>query len=240
MLSILSCNDKTMLCPTFSSSAPHPKKMTGLTNNHSLNAFTTRFAFPFKVHAMLGAVERAGMESIVSWQPHGNTFRIHKPKEFAEIIVPRYFNQTKYRSFQRQLHIYGFQRVRDKTSPDFGAYHHELFQRGQSQLCFQMARQKIKGISNKKESTAKRGSPSSDSENTPSISSGFFSSTTPSQMTTSRHRTLAFVEGELGSSLCQEDDLITSWPSSFQDGEETSFAGKRFFFADDCIKCCTY
>jgi hypothetical protein len=94
MLSILSYIDKTMLCPTFSSSAPHPKKMTGLTNNHSLNAFTTRFAFPFKVHAMLDAAERAGMESIVSWQPHGNTFRIHKPKKFAEIIVSRYFNQT--------------------------------------------------------------------------------------------------------------------------------------------------
>ncbi len=34
------------------------------------------------------------------------------------------------------------------NSTDFGAYRHELFQRGQSQLCLQMARQKINGISN--------------------------------------------------------------------------------------------
>merc|ERR1712232_475425 len=49
---------------------------------------------------------------------------------FAEIIMPQYFNQTKYRSFQRQLYIYGFDRIKDKSSEDFGAYFHELFIRG--------------------------------------------------------------------------------------------------------------
>lgn len=59
--------------------------------------------------------------------------------------MPQYFNQTKYRSFQRQLYIYGFDRVKDKTSEDYGAYFHELFIRGASDLCLDMQRKKIKG-----------------------------------------------------------------------------------------------
>merc|ERR1719389_1422688 len=59
--------------------------------------------------------------------------------------MPQYFNQTKYRSFQRQLYIYGFDRIKDKSSEDYGAYFHELFIRGASDLCLDMQRKKIKG-----------------------------------------------------------------------------------------------
>jgi hypothetical protein len=59
--------------------------------------------------------------------------------------MPQYFNQTKYRSFQRQLYIYGFDRVKDKSSEDYGSYFHELFIRGASDLCLDMQRKKIKG-----------------------------------------------------------------------------------------------
>ncbi len=59
--------------------------------------------------------------------------------------MPQYFNQTKYRSFQRQLYIYGFDRIKDKQSEDYGAYYHELFIRGASDLCLDMQRKKIKG-----------------------------------------------------------------------------------------------
>lgn len=105
----------------------------------------TKFAFPFKLHSILEHAQKNSNSSIISWLPSGKAFKIHKPKEFAEIIMPQYFNQTKYRSFQRQLYIYGFDRIKDKSSEDFGAYFHELFLRGASDLCLDMTRKKIKG-----------------------------------------------------------------------------------------------
>lgn len=46
-------------------------------------------------------------------------------------------------SFQRQLNLYGFQRL--LTGSDKGAYYHSCFVRGQPRLCKGMIRQKVKG-----------------------------------------------------------------------------------------------
>ena len=82
-------------------------------------------------------------DAIVSWAAQGRAFRVHQPDKFAETILPRYFNQTKFKSFQRQLHIYGFKRIRHGVNK--GAYYHALFVRDQKLLCLRMTRQKIKG-----------------------------------------------------------------------------------------------
>ncbi len=63
--------------------------------------------FPIKLHRMLDEVRAAGLESVVSWLEHGRAFRIHQPKVFAATIMCRFFNQSKYTSFQRQLNLYG-------------------------------------------------------------------------------------------------------------------------------------
>lgn len=118
----------------------------------------TKFAFPFKLHSILENAGTSGKESIISWLPSGKAFKIHKPKEFADVIMPQYFNQTKYRSFQRQLYIYGFDRVKDKSLDDYGAYFHELFIRGESDLCLDMQRQKIKGTGLSNEERRKKAS----------------------------------------------------------------------------------
>ena len=95
------------------------------------------------MHEMLNDAVEDANEHIVSWIAHGKAFRVHRPQLFAEMIMPRYFKQTKYKSFQRQLHIYGFQRIQSGT--DKGAYFHNLFVRHQRDSCLRMARQKIKG-----------------------------------------------------------------------------------------------
>jgi len=122
------------------------------------NSMFTKFAFPFKLHSILESADASGQESIISWLPSGKAFKIHKPKEFADVIMPQYFNQTKYRSFQRQLYIYGFDRIKDKSSDDYGAYFHELFIRGSSDLCLDMQRKKIKGTGLSNEERKKKAS----------------------------------------------------------------------------------
>ena len=46
--------------------------------------------FPWRLHDMLAAVEQENLEHIVSWQPHGRAFRVDKPSEFVEKVLPRY------------------------------------------------------------------------------------------------------------------------------------------------------
>jgi hypothetical protein len=128
--------------------------------------------FPWKVHNMLDCVQKDGLESIVSWQSHGRSFTVHKPTIFVEQIMPRYvwtditriivffsltypiinavdlrcfrfFSQTKYASFQRQLNLYGFARF--AHGQDKGAYFHHNFVRGKRSLVRGMVRRKIKG-----------------------------------------------------------------------------------------------
>ena len=82
-------------------------------------------------------------ESIVSWRANGKAFRVNDTDEFDRTILRRYFRQSKYKSFLRQLHIYGFNRI--VKGKDKGSYYHELFVRHQPNLCMGMVRQKVKG-----------------------------------------------------------------------------------------------
>jgi hypothetical protein len=98
--------------------------------------------FPLKLHEMLDAVAASNQEDIVSWQPHGRCFVVHKPKEFVELL-PKYFKLSKLPSFQRQLNLYGFQRL--TRGKDKGGYYHELFLRNRVFLAHNIQRIKVKG-----------------------------------------------------------------------------------------------
>lgn len=103
--------------------------------------------FPLKLHRMLDQTKADGLETIVSWLSHGRAFKIHKPKVFATDVMPNFFNQSKYTSFQRQLNLYGFSRC--GRGVDSGAYYHELFLRGKPSLARGLLRTKVKGNGHK-------------------------------------------------------------------------------------------
>lgn len=63
--------------------------------------------FPLKLHSLLEDVENTPQADILSWDPDGRSFTIYQPKVFAETIMGQYFRQTKYKSFQRQMNLYG-------------------------------------------------------------------------------------------------------------------------------------
>jgi hypothetical protein len=92
---------------------------------------------------MLEDMAKVGDESIVSWQPHGKAFRVHQPEAFTRTVMSRYFKQTKYKSFQRQLHLYGFHRMHGGM--DRGAYYHRMSIRNKKCMSLQMSYQRIKG-----------------------------------------------------------------------------------------------
>jgi hypothetical protein len=77
---------------------------------------------------------------IVTWLPSGKAFVVRCPKKFVELVLPRFFKQTRITSFQRQLNMYGFRRIAD--GPDMGAYHHERFVRDKPHLCSTIQRKK--------------------------------------------------------------------------------------------------
>jgi hypothetical protein len=112
--------------------------------------------FPWKLHEMLDQVNKDGDDSIVSWLPDGGAFKVHQPDIFTEQIMKDHFNQTKYKSFQRQLNLWGFER-NTKESIERGSYYHPLFIRGRKDLCQEMARQKIKNTDAKKKSFTSSG-----------------------------------------------------------------------------------
>lgn len=101
--------------------------------------------FPMKLYDMLNtiATKETELASIVTWQPHGRCFVVRRPKEFAESVLPRFFEQRKYASFQRQLNLYGFKRL--SAGADRGSYYHERLLRDRRFLCLGIKRFKLKG-----------------------------------------------------------------------------------------------
>jgi hypothetical protein len=183
------------------------------------------------------------MSDIVSWLPHGMAFRIHKPKDFAEHIMPKYFKKIKYRSFQRQLHIYGFRQVKDKNSADNGAHYHKLFVRGKKDLCLQMTRERIKGMATDdctdhhepRAQEAFSGISSKFMKRNRMASSSYPSTAVPPALiqqvlevtgSSSFDRNSGINNNEVGGNLSvAQQDL--------RDGEESFFAGRRFYFVED-------
>lgn len=92
--------------------------------------------FPARLHAIL-ADERYA--HIITWMPHGRAWKVLDKDLLVETVIPKYFGQSKFASFTRQLSGWGFKRLH-QTGPDFGCYYNECFLRGHPQLTVLMRR----------------------------------------------------------------------------------------------------
>ena len=79
----------------------------------------TKILFPRALHDLLENAEMTGDASIVSWRPSGVAFKVHKRDEFMKKVLPKYFRQTKFKSFVRQLNLWGFTCI--DQGPDKGS-----------------------------------------------------------------------------------------------------------------------
>ncbi|CBJ31744.1 Heat Shock transcription factor [Ectocarpus siliculosus] len=77
---------------------------------------------------------------IVEWLPDGLAFRVKDIQRFSCEVLEKYFNHSKFTSFQRQLNLYQFKR---RKGAHAGAFHHPSFRRGQRHLLSKVRRQKV-------------------------------------------------------------------------------------------------
>jgi hypothetical protein len=118
----------------------------------SKNTKTESRSFPRKLHALLEEAEEKGFHDLICWQSGGKSFKVLNSGNFAKTIMPKYFKQTKFKSFQRQLNIYGFQRIHH--GPNKGGYAHACLIQGIPELCLLFIRQQ--GASESKAVSAKK------------------------------------------------------------------------------------
>ncbi|KAL3791186.1 hypothetical protein ACHAWO_013617 [Cyclotella atomus] len=121
--------------------------------------------FPYKLYQLLETLcsvtslsnsrlssDEAAAASI-AWLPHGRAFIIRDQAVFASKVLPVHFENIKYRSFLRQLNLWGFQRTcqhcvpygRIHMGPDLGGWYHHHFLRGKPSDLVLIKRTPIKG-----------------------------------------------------------------------------------------------
>jgi hypothetical protein len=92
--------------------------------------------FPAKMYAILS---RKDLADIITWLPHGRSWKVLKPREFEVKVIPTYFEHSKFSSFIRQANGWGFRRIISKGA-DRNSYYHELFLRARPHLIKLMRR----------------------------------------------------------------------------------------------------
>ena len=96
--------------------------------------------FPIKLYEMLDRAEVEGFDDVIRWESNGRGFTIKDPTALENDVLPRFFRLTKYRSFLRQLQLYGF--FRTISGPRQGLCYHELFRRGETDRLLEIQRSK--------------------------------------------------------------------------------------------------
>ena len=111
-----------------------------------------KYIFPQKLFDLLKEASASEQSSeVVSWLPDETTFVVHNHARFAAEFLPAYFGHTQFRSFDRQLHYWGFELVSPRTvnNTSFGgkSWKHPFFQKDRRDLLKQVTRKIVGGSS---------------------------------------------------------------------------------------------
>ena len=108
----------------------------------SSSAASSSSVFPIKLYHLLNQASKGNYEDVVCWEPDGKSFKVHDKDRFTSEIMPMYFGGTSnYRSFQKNLNMWGFTMNERK-----GRVAHELFCRdsGESKVHLMKRRHVVK------------------------------------------------------------------------------------------------
>ena len=90
--------------------------------------------FPEK---LMNALLEFPNEDAAAWLPDGKSFVVVNPELFCNEILAKAFKETKYASFVRKLHRWGFVRLTSGTGTD--CFYHPLFQRNKREMVGKIA-----------------------------------------------------------------------------------------------------
>mmetsp|Transcript_16782 Transcript_16782/g.34162 ORF Transcript_16782/g.34162 Transcript_16782/m.34162 type:complete len:263 (-) Transcript_16782:141-929(-) len=113
--------------------------------------------FPLKLFNMLEIASELGFHQSLSWTPDGKSFVILNREKFMCQMVPLFFKQTKFRSFTRQLNIWGFEPTTFGYQYD-RVWRNKYFIRDKPELLKCMERVRVKSTRNPLSSTPMRKS----------------------------------------------------------------------------------
>jgi hypothetical protein len=91
-------------------------------------------AFAKKLYEMLSRESR----DVLCWNSAGTAFHVKDPETFEDDIIMKYYRHSKFSSFQRQLSLYRFSKIRD--GEDRGAYAHPNFLRDEPEQLLHVRR----------------------------------------------------------------------------------------------------
>ena len=77
--------------------------------------------------------------SVISWRNDGKSFAIHNQSVFENELIPFYFQTKRWKSFQKQLNVYGFKKLLGNRR----VYYHQYFVEDQPSLMNLMKRVKV-------------------------------------------------------------------------------------------------
>lgn len=123
------------------SSSRISRRVSESSNDGTSRTLKEQHHFPFKLYNMLEYAADSQYSSAVSWSEDGRAFAIHSRETFLENIVPMFFKQTKFRSFTRQLNLWGFVRVPDDPNE---TWQNEHFIRGRVERLGSIQRVEVK------------------------------------------------------------------------------------------------
>ena len=102
-------------------------------------------SFPMKLFKILWDADHGHHHrEVISWLPDGKSFKIYSEQRFREQVMGRYFTQTNFKSFTRQLYLYGFLKM-SSSDPDSGVFYHPCFIRSDPQACVTIKRNQFEG-----------------------------------------------------------------------------------------------
>lgn len=113
-------------------SSPNPSDGSATAEQSALMDATNKDQnFPVLLHEIVSSEEF----DCIQWLPCGSFFVISDKDAFTKQVIPRFFDArggTKFTSFTRRLKRWMFNRV--SSGANIGAYHHEMFRRGEPEL----------------------------------------------------------------------------------------------------------
>lgn len=116
--------------------------------------------FPWKLHLLLERCEYEHQQKLaaymaegqststvpdmpISWLPCGKAFKVHDKERFVREVMPSFFGTQSFKTFQRNLNLWGFTRV--SKGPQKDVCSHPLFLKGFPAVCQSMKRIVLKG-----------------------------------------------------------------------------------------------